>query len=95
MKKWFYALVMVALTTSAARADAFQLIRSKNGSPIADARVLLDDRLVGYTNRSGIVVIRGPSGTNTYTVSAGKKTVRVPLKVSGNPEVQTVQVEFP
>ncbi|MDP3695312.1 MAG: hypothetical protein Q8R42_04290 [Desulfocapsaceae bacterium] len=85
--------LLLVLLASTAWADAFQFISKSNGALAVEAAVYFNGQLIGYSNGQGIIFINSPQGLNTFTVSYMGQKSQVQLKISGDPQVQTIYLK--
>ena len=90
MKRFILAIFLAVSMASAALADAFQLVRQATGAYASEAAVYFNDKLVGYTDPHGRIVISMPSGTYTFVVFSLGQKASVVLTLTGNPQLQVV-----
>jgi hypothetical protein len=75
---------------SAAHADQFQLIDRASGARASGAAAYLNDKLLGYIDNYGRIIISKLSGPVTVTVSFMSKARPVSLTLTGSPQLQVV-----
>jgi hypothetical protein len=90
MKRFTLSVLLAMSMASAAQADQFQLVDRATGARASGAAVYLNDKLLGYTDNYGRIIISNLSGPVTVTVSFMGKSRSVSLTLTGSPQLQVV-----
>jgi hypothetical protein len=90
MKTFTLSVLLAMSMASAAQADPFQLVDQATGAHASGAAVYLKDKLLGYTDNYGRIVISMSPGPYTVSVSFMGKTRSVSLTVTGSQQLQVV-----
>jgi hypothetical protein len=90
MKRFILSVLVAMSMAFAAHADQFQLVDRATGARASGAAVYLNDKLLGYTDNYGRIIISNPSGAVTVGVSFMGKIRSVSLAVTGSPQLQVV-----
>jgi hypothetical protein len=87
MKRFTFSILLAISIASAVHADQFQLVDRATGANASGAAVYLNDKLAGYTDNYGRIII---STSGTYIVSFMGEKRSVSLTVNGSQKLQVV-----
>ncbi len=90
MKRFILSVFVAMSMASATHADQFQLVDRATGAHASGAAVYLNDKLLGYTDNYGRIIISMSPGPYTVGVSFMGKTRSVSLTLTGSQQLQVV-----